>query len=266
VGVGLRTGVMITLVLVCAALFAPVLAPHDPSLQNVAEDLGPPRLEHPLGQDKLGRDVLSRLIFGARVSLSAGLCVVVATVTIGLIVGCVAGYVGGTVDFWIMRAVDVLLAFPGILLAMAMTALLGPSLWHVVLALSAIGWTGYARLVRAEVLAIREREHVEAARALGLPNLRILVRHVLPLIAAPVLVQATFGLAGAIVAEASLSFLGLGVQPPTPSWGAMLNEGRSFLLVAPHLTLWPGAAIFASVLALNLLGDALRDRLDVRAR
>ena len=265
-GFSARAGLAIASMLVVAAIFAPILAPYDPASQNFSEDLGPPRLEHPMGQDKLGRDVLSRLIFGARVSLLAGISTVIAAGSIGLVLGCVAGYVGGALDFWIMRAVDVVLAFPGILLAMAMTALLGPSLAHVILALSLIGWTGYARLARAEVLALRQREHVEAARALGMSSYRIVVRHVLPLIAAPVLVQATFGLAGAIVAEASLSFLGLGVQPPTPSWGAMLNEGRSFLLVAPHLTLWPGLAIFSAVLALNLLGDGLLDWLDVRAR
>jgi len=163
-----------------------------------------------------------------------------------------------------MRVVDVLLAFPGLLLAIALTALLGPSLRNVVLALSLIGWTGYARLTRAEVQRLRERELVEAARALGVPPGRILWRHVLPLVTAPLLVQATFGVAGAIVAEASLSFLGLGVQPPTPSWGAMLSDARSFVLVAPHLALFPGLAIMVSVLALNLLGDGLRDHFEVR--
>lgn len=254
------------LLLVAVALFAPLLSPYDPASQNLSEDLRGPRLEHPLGQDKLGRDQLSRLIYGTRVSLAVGLSTVAVTVTLGVLFGALAGYAGGAVDFWIMRLVDVLLAFPGILLAIAISALLGPGLTHVILALTVIGWTGYARLVRAEVLALRERDHVEAARALGMRSSRIVIRHVLPLIAAPVVVQATFGMAGAIVAEASLSFLGLGVQPPTPSWGAMLNEGRSFLLVAPHLTLWPGAAILVTVLGLNVLGDGLRDKLDVRAR
>ncbi len=163
-----------------------------------------------------------------------------------------------------MRLVDVLLAFPGLLLAIALTGLLGPSLENVVLALCLIGWTGYARLTRGEIRRLREREFTVAARALGVPDRRILVRHLLPLLAAPLLVQATFGMAGAIVAEASLSFLGLGAQPPTPSWGAMLNDGRAFVLVAPHLTIFPGLAIAMTVLALNVLGDGLRDRLDVR--
>jgi peptide/nickel transport system permease protein len=164
-----------------------------------------------------------------------------------------------------MRGVDILLAFPGILLAIAASAVLGPSLRNVILALSLIGWTGYARLVRGEVLSLKEREFVKAAQALGASRTRILVRHILPLVIAPLLVQVTFGLAGVIVAEASLSFLGLGVQPPTPSWGAMLNEGRPFLLVAPHLTLYPGLAIMLTVLGLNFLGDGLRDLLDVRS-
>jgi peptide/nickel transport system permease protein len=240
--------------------------PFDPTRQQLDEDLRRPTLEHPLGQDKLGRDQLSRVIYGARVSLQVGIATVVVTATIGVLVGAIAGYAGGAIDFWAMRIVDVLLAFPGILLAIAMSAVLGPSLRNVVIALGAIGWTGYARLVRGEVLALKQREHVQAALALGVPRGRVLARHILPLLAAPVVVQATFGMAAAIVAEASLSFLGLGVQPPTPSWGAMINDGRTFLLVAPHLTLWPGLAIFTTVLGLNFLGDGLRDVLDVRAR
>ncbi|MGH7821992.1 MAG: ABC transporter permease, partial [Candidatus Binatia bacterium] len=172
---------------------------------------------------------------------------------------------GGWIDEVLMRLVDVLLAFPGILLAIAMSAVLGPSLGNVVLALSLIGWTGYARLVRAETLSIRARPHVESARAIGAGELRVVTLHVLPLLAAPLAVQATFGFAGAIVAESSLSFLGLGAQPPSPSWGAMLSEGRAFLLVAPHVAIVPGLAIFVTVLGVNFLGDGLRDWLDVRA-
>jgi len=261
----LVVGALTLTLLAGAAVFAPLLAPYPPAAQNLSEDLVGPSLRHPLGQYKLGRDQLSRLIYGTRVSLLVGFSTVAVTVTLGVVFGSLAGYAGGAIDFWIMRLVDVLLAFPGILLAIAMAALLGPSLTHVIVALAAIGWTAYARLVRAEVLAVRQREHVEAARALGMGNMRIVLRHVLPLIAAPVVVQATFGMAGAIVAEASLSFLGLGVQAPTASWGAMLNDGRSFLLVAPHLTFWPGIAIVTTVLGLNFLGDGLRERLDVRA-
>jgi len=261
----IKLGLSALAALIMLATFAPRLAPYSPTAQSLGEDLRGPSLSHPCGQDKLGRDQLSRLIYGARVSLLVGVTSVAMTVTLGVLLGSLAGYAGGAVDFWIMRVVDVLLAFPGILLAIAMSAVLGPSLAHVIFALVVIGWTGYARLVRAEVLSIREREHVEAARALGMRSSRVVLRHVLPLVAAPVVVQATFGMAGAIVAEASLSFLGLGVQPPTPSWGSMLNEGRSFLLVAPHLTLWPGVAILVTVLGLNLLGDGLRARLDVRS-
>ncbi|RMD82783.1 MAG: ABC transporter permease [Candidatus Dadabacteria bacterium] len=255
----------ILLSFVAAALFAPKLAPYDPAAQNLALGLAPPSAAHPLGCDKLGRDELSRLLYGARVSLFVAVVAVAANVALGTLVGAVAGYFGGALDFWLMRVVDVVMAFPGILLAIAISAVLGPSIGHVVLALAAIGWTGYARLVRGEVLRIKGREHVVAARALGASRLRILQRHVLPLAWAPVIVQATFGMAGVIVAEASLSFLGLGVQPPTPSWGAMVNDGRPFLLVAPHMTVFPGLAIVATVLALNILGDTLRDRLDVRA-
>jgi peptide/nickel transport system permease protein len=259
-------GAAVLAVLVATSLSAPWIAPYDPARQQLDEDLRGPSLEHPLGQDKLGRDQLSRIIYGARVSLEVGLTTVLVTATIGVLVGAIAGYAGGAVDFWAMRIVDVLLAFPGILLAIAMSAVLGPSLRNVVIALSVIGWTGYARLVRGEVLALKQREHVQAAFALGVSRRRILTRHILPLLAAPVAVQATFGMAAAIVAEASLSFLGLGVQPPQPSWGTMINDGRTFVLVAPHLTLWPGLAIFSTVLGLNFLGDGLRDLLDVRAR
>jgi peptide/nickel transport system permease protein len=247
--------------LLLAALAAPVLSPHDPTAQNLSASLAPPSYEHPLGCDKLGRDQLSRLLHGGRVSLTVGVSTVVASVSLGLLVGAISGYAGGATDFWLMRLVDVLLAFPGILLAIALAAVLGPGLPNVVLALSLVGWTGYARLVRGEVLSIRERDHVEAAVALGLPASRVIFWHVLPLVAAPLAVQATFGVAAAIVGEASLSFLGLGVQPPTASWGAMINDGRSFLLVAPRLTVYPGVAILLTVLGVHSLGDRLRDLL-----
>lgn len=257
-------GTLIVLLFVSVALFAPALASHNPSTQNLREDLRPPRSEHFFGQDKLGRDVFSRVIYGARVSLLVGVLVVGVAGTIGLLIGAVAGYAGGRVDELLMRLIDILLAFPGIILAIGLSAVLGPSLRNVLLALSVIGWTGYARLVRGEVLAWREREFVTAAVALGAGPVRVVARHVIPQLLAPLVVQATFGMAGAIVAEASLSFLGLGVQPPTPSWGAMVNEGRSFLLIAPHVALFPGLAMMLTVLGLNLLGDGLRDVLDVR--
>ena len=251
-------------ILAVCALAAPLLSPYDPNSQNLAANLAPPSVEHPLGCDKLGRDQLSRLIYGGRVSLTVGITSVLASVSLGLLVGAVAGYAGGAIDFWLMRLVDILLAFPGMLLAIALAAVLGPGLPNVVLALSLVGWTGYARLVRGEVLAVRARDHVEAAIALGIPTSKIVVRHVLPLVTAPLAVQATFGVAAAIVGEASLSFLGLGVQPPTASWGGMINDGRSFLLVAPHLTMYPGIAILLTVLGVHATGDALRDRLTTK--
>jgi peptide/nickel transport system permease protein len=259
-------GTTILVLIIVAALFAPVLAPQDPARQDLEQDLLTYSRSHPLGTDKLGRDILSRTIYGSRVSLSVGIATVTLSLAIGLAIGSLSGYAGGWVDLLLMRLVDILLAFPGILLAIAFTAVLGPGLHHVVIALCLIGWTGYARLVRGEILALREREFVQAAQALGCKPRRVIMRHLLPSLLAPLLIQATFGLAAAIIAEGSLSFLGLGVEPPTASWGAMLNEGRQFLLVAPHLTAYPGLAIMITVLGLNLLGDALQDRLQPRRR
>lgn len=261
-----RAGLILLSLYLIAALFAPVLSPFDPFEQNLKEGLAPPSLSHPLGQDKLGRDLLSRIFYGARISLGVGMTTVVLSLSIGCLIGAAAGFFGGWVDDLLMRLIDIFLAFPGMLLAIALAAVLGPSLWNVVLALSLMGWVGYARMVRAQILAVREEEYVTAARALGAAPLRIIWRHLFPNISAPVIVEATFGMAGAIVTEASLSFLGLGVQPPVPSWGAMLSDGRSFILLAPHLTLMPGLAMMSVVLALNLLGDHLRDRLDVQDR
>jgi peptide/nickel transport system permease protein len=257
-------GIVILVLLILSALFAPMLAPHDPLRQNLDQDLISHSRENPLGTDKLGRDILSRTIFGARISLLVGCATVAVSLLIGLAVGSMSGYFGGWVDQLLMRLVDILMAFPGILLAIALTAVLGPGLDHVVLALCLIGWTTYARLVRGEILALREREFIHAARALGCRPRRIILQHLLPNLLPPLLIQATFGLAAAIVAEGSLSFLGLGVAPPTPSWGSMLNDGRQFLLVAPQLTTYPGLALMLTVLALNLVGDALQDRLDAR--
>ena len=262
----LAIGATILLVLITSALAAPLIAPNNPLRQNLNEDLIAYSADHPLGTDKLGRDILSRILHGGRISLLVGVTTVALSLTIGLVVGSLSGYYGGWIDQLLMRLVDILLAFPGILLAIAFTAVLGPGLDHVVIALCLIGWTGYARLVRGEILALRAREFVQAARALGCRPKRIIVFHLLPNLLPPLLIQATFGLAAAIVAEGSLSFLGLGVEPPTPSWGSMLNDGRQFLLVAPHLTTYPGLAIMMTVLALNLVGDALQDRLDTRTR
>jgi peptide/nickel transport system permease protein len=260
----LLPGLLVLSLLTAGALFAPLLAPSPPAAQSLENGLAAPTLDHPLGRDRLGRDQLSRVLYGARVSLGIGLGTVALSLMLGVLLGCAAGYLGGPVDFLIMRLVDVLLAFPGLLLAIALAAVLGPGAGNVVLALGLTAWTSYARLARGEVLSLRRREHVLAAEAMGLGPARVVARHLLPLLAAPLLVQASFGVAGAIVAESSLSFLGLGVQAPSPSWGSMLNDGRSFLLVAPHLTIFPGLAILFTVLGLNSLGDALRDRLDVR--
>jgi peptide/nickel transport system permease protein len=252
--------VVLALVAACA-VFGPWLAPRDPEALDLNGSLEGPNAAHWLGQDELGRDLASRLIAGARASAFVGVVVIAISATIGVLVGLLAGYLGGLVDQIVMRLIDVLLAFPGILLAIAVTGILGPSLRNVILALSILGWTGFARLVRGQVLTLREREFVLAARSYGASVPRILRRHILPNVLAPVLVQATFGLAGIILAEASLSFLGLGPQN-IPTWGAMLSSGVDYLLFAPHLSVAPGLAIMLTVLAFNFLGDALRDKLD----
>ncbi len=243
---------------------APLVLPIDPLAQHLDQDLTGPSRDHPCGQDKLGRDVLARLIYGAHVSLGVALAVVAISATIGLVLGGIAGTLGGRTERTIMGLVDVLLAFPGLLLAIAMAAMLGPGLPNVVLSLSLLGWTGYARLVRGQLLTLREREYVLAARALGASPSRLAGRHLFPALAGLVAVQATFGVAGVIVAEGSLSFLGLGVPAPLPSWGAMLADARPYQLVAPHLTLFPALAVMTTVLVVNLLGDRLADALDPR--
>ena len=262
----LFAGVLIVLLLILTAISAPLISPYDPSEQNLFEGLKGPGSKHILGQDRLGRDILSRIIYGSRVSLQVGIMAVGISLIIGLIIGSASGYFGGFIDNLFMRIADILLAFPGILLAIGITAVLGPSLTNVILALSIISWVGYARLIRGQILSVREYEYVSAARAIGAGDFRIITKHILPNIIAPVLVQASFGMAGAITAEAGLSFLGLGTQPPTPSWGSMLNEGRNYLLVAPHLTIFPGIAIMIVVIAFNFLGDSLRDLWDVKER
>ncbi|HZS27984.1 MAG TPA: ABC transporter permease, partial [Candidatus Angelobacter sp.] len=222
---------------------------------------------HWMGTDELGRDIFSRVIYGARISMLVGSCVVAASLFLGLVAGCIAGYYGGGVDrFFNIVIMNAFLSFPGILLAIAFVAFLGPGLWNLILALSLGGWVGYARLVRAQVLATREKEFVEAARALGASDWRVITRHILPNMIQPVIVQAAIGMAGAVLAEATMSFLGLGVPPPVPSWGSMLNDGRSHLFDAPHVVLFPAAAVMLAVLAFNFIGDALRDYLDPRAR
>lgn len=263
---GIWFGATLLLLAVGSALLAPLLAPHDPAAQALDRRLEPPSAEHPLGLDELGRDILSRLLHGGRVSLGVGVTVVLLAGLVGSLLGALSGYVGGRLDAVLMRLTDVFLAFPGILLAIALVAVLGPALRHVILALVAIGWVGYARLVRGQVLQIREQEFVAAARAIGVPDRRVLLRHVMPNVLPTLMVQVSLSMAGAILAEASLSFLGLGIQPPTPSWGAMINAGRGHLIGAPHLALFPGLAILLTVMGLNFLGDALVDRLDPQQR
>jgi peptide/nickel transport system permease protein len=253
---------VIVAVAAAAALVGPYLSSFDPSAQDLPLRLAGPTLTHPMGLDELGRDILARVLAGTRISFFVGITVVGISATLGTLLGAIAGYFGGVWDEVISRVVDTLLAFPGLLLAIALVAVLGPSLVNVLFALTVIGWVGYARIVRGQVLRAREFEYVQASRALGATPWHILVRHIIPTAIPAVVVQATLGMAGAIIGEASLSFLGLGVQPPTPSWGNMLNGGRAHILDAPHLTIFPGIAIALLVLGFNFIGDGLRDIAD----
>ncbi|MEW6719973.1 MAG: ABC transporter permease [Thermodesulfobacteriota bacterium] len=261
---GAAAGMAVLAVLILAALLAPVLAPYDPYVQFLDEGLTGPGRAHWLGQDKFGRDVLSRLIHGARLSLAVGIGTVSISLAVGLLLGSLAGFLGGRTDRAFTAACDVLMAFPGILLAIGIAAVRGPSFGNVLFALSVLGWVGYARVIRAQVLKVKAMEFVESARAVGAPPSRMLLAHILPNALSPILVEATFGIARAIVAEAGLSFLGLGVAPPAASWGSMIGDGRHFLFVAPHLVTAPGAAILLTVMAFNFVGDGLRDALDAR--
>lgn len=252
------------LVLVAVIALAGIISPHNPFTIDLAQLLQTPSLTHWLGTDELGRDILVRLGQGVWLSLVVGIVVACSTATIGIGVGLVSGYFGGWVDQTLMRITDTFLAFPGILLAIAFTALAGPSLTNVVIALSIMGWVGFARLARAQVLALKQADFVSAAHLSGVKNRHILLRYILPNAATPLIIEFTFAMAGAIVAEAGLSFLGLGVQAPTPSLGAMLKEGARFMLVAPHTVLAPGIVLMTIVLTINLIGDSLRNHLDKR--
>ena len=247
-------------VLIISAIAAPWIAPHPPHHQELSLRLEGPSWTHPLGLDELGRDIFSRLLYGARISLITGITVVSVAGVLGLLLGTLAGYLGGFIETLIMRVIDLFLAFPGILLAIAMVAMLGPSLANVIFALIAVGWVGYARIARAQTLKFKNEDYVLAARSAGVPTHLLILRHLIPGILPLMAVQASLGIAGAILAEAGLSFLGLGVQPPTASWGTMINAGRSHLLNAPHLALFPGMAILITVMSLNYLGDGLSDR------
>jgi peptide/nickel transport system permease protein len=262
-----RWGFALTLLLVFLAIAAPWISPADPTAQNLAARLVGPSAAHWMGTDELGRDILSRILYGTRISMIVSVSVVLGGGLIGLAIGSIAGYFGGWFDHFVnIVLINAFLSFPGILLAIAFAAFLGPGIGKVILALIVTGWAGYARLARAQILQAKEMEYVLAARSLGASHARILVRHLLPNILQPVLVQATIAMAGAILAESTLSFLGVGVLAPMPSWGAMLNDARSHLFDAPHLVIFPALAVMTAVLAFNMLGDALRDWMDPRMR
>jgi len=263
---GAMLGAVVVLFFVLVAVAAPLIAPYDPVATSWSAVRKPPSPEHWLGTDEIGRDVLSRVIFGARASLLAGVISVCISLACGVPIGLVSGYVGGFLDGLLMRITDALLACPFLILAIALAAFLGPSLTNAMIAIGVSAMPAFIRLTRAQVLNAKVEDYVEAARALGNPHRRIVLRHILPNILAPIMVQATLAIAAAIIAEASLSFLGLGQQPPAPSWGSMLNTAKNFLEQAPWMAMWPGAAIFAVVLAFNLFGDGLRDALDPRHR
>lgn len=259
-------GLYLIIFLLIVALFAPMIAPYDPFQINLIETVKAPSKAHWFGTDYYGRDILSRVIYGTRISMTVGFVVQLITLVIGVTFGAIAGYFGGKIDMILMRIVDVIMSFPGLLFIIAVRVALGPGLFNVFIAMSIVGWTGKARIVRSQVLAIRETEFIEAARALGASTPKIIIRHILPNCMAPMIVSVTMGIAGAIMSEAGLSFLGLGVQEPIPSWGSIVNEGLPYLRVAPWYTLFPGLAIAMLVLAFNLLGDGLRDALDPKLK
>lgn len=259
-------GMVIISFLLFLAIGASVIAPYDPTAQTLIERNAPPSPAHLMGLDALGRDVLSRVIYGARVSLFIGLFTVSWAVIAGTIIGSVAGYVGGSADNWLMRLMDIMLAFPSLLLAIAVVAILGPGLINALYAIAFVSIPVYARIVRASILSIKELDYVLAARSLGVPSSRILFRTVLPNALTPLIVQGTLGIATAILDAAGLSFIGLGAQPPTPEWGLMLAQHRNLVFTAPHTVFFPGLAIMLTVLGFNLLGDGLRDALDPRLR
>jgi peptide/nickel transport system permease protein len=261
-----KAGFVIIGALIVVALLAPLLAPYDPSEYELPLAFAGPSLAHPLGNDAFGRDLLSRVIYGTRISFGIGIAVVGLSLAVGSIIGLCAGYAGGIVDRAFVFVSDVFLAFPSFLFAIAVAAFLRPSVENVILILCLKGWVTYARLTRGQALALKEREFITAGRAIGLPIPRLLFRHLLPNMMGPLLINASFGLAGVILIESSLSFLGLGVPPDTPSWGAMIDQGTQYLFLAPHLSIIPGIAIMLTVLGFNFLGDGLRDRLAPRGR
>lgn len=262
----LLAGSALVLMITLAALAAPLLSPFDPNLVQVENRLQEPGKGHLMGTDGYGRDILSRVIHGARLSLSLAAAIVAANLTLGLLIGSAAGYLGGIIDELIMRLVDLLMAFPGIILALCIVGVLGPSIQNLFIALVALGWVGYARIARGMVLSLKEQNFIEAARGLGGNGGYIIIRHIIPNVVPSLIILAAMHVGHAILSIASLSFLGLGVQPPTPEWGTMLNEGKQFIFTHPHVIFFPGLAVTATVFAFNILGDGLRDLLDPRAR
>jgi peptide/nickel transport system permease protein len=259
-------GFSVVCFLILVALFAPFLTPYDPSSIDLSRRLVGPSTEHLLGTDQLGRDLFARMIYGSRISLSVGFVAVGISILIGILLGSLAGYFGGWVDRLLMRGVDIMLCFPTFFLILSVVALLEPNIFTIMAVIGATSWMGVARLIRAEILSLKEQEFILAARAIGAGPSRIILRHLIPNAMTPVLVSATLGVASAVLVESSLSFLGIGVQPPTPSWGNILTEGKSVLGIAWWLTLFPGLAILVTVLAYNLLGEGLRDLLDPRVK
>jgi peptide/nickel transport system permease protein len=257
-------GLSVVLLLFAISIFAPFIAPYHPNEINAWHVLSPPSWQHWLGTDELGRDLFSRVLFGARISLKVGFVAIGIAVLLGSLVGLLAGYYGGWVDTILMRFVDIMLCFPAFFLILAIITFLEPSIWYIMAVIGLTGWMGVARLVRAEVLSIREMDYILAARCIGCSDLRIMLRHIMPNALSPVLVAATLGVAGAILTESALSFLGIGVQPPTPSWGNILTSGKDYIEFAWWLSLFPGLAILITVLAYNLLGEGIRDALDPR--
>lgn len=259
-------GLIMVSIFILVAIFAPLLAPYDPNEINLAAILKEPSAEYWLGTDYYGRDLLSRIIYGSRISISVGVIVQLVSISIGTFMGSLAGYYGGKVDMIIMRMVDIVMSFPSLLLTIAIMVALGPGLYNVFLALGAVWWTRTARIIRSEFMQHREKEYVEAARALGNNDFIIMYKHILPNCLAPIIITFTMGVASAIMAEASLSFLGLGAQEPTPSWGSIINNGLQYLRTKPWYSLFPGLAIAYTVLAFNLFGDGLRDALDPKMK
>lgn len=259
-------GLVIFILLIIVAILAPIIAPYDPNAQNIPNRLAQPSSSHLLGTDEFGRDIMSRIIWGTRISLIVGFSVVAISISIGIIVGAVSGYYGGRVDTFLMRITDVFLSFPGLILAIGIMVILGPSLTNLILTLGIISWPTATRVVRGQALSIRDADYIQASKAIGTSGIKIILEHIIPNTISPVIIVATLGMGFAILAEAGLSFLGLGVVPPTPSWGSMISEGRTYFLVSPNMMTFPGLAISITVLAFNVIGDGLRDALDPSLR